>query len=268
MAGAAVEARIVRQPAATEAVGHYTPNRAPLAPTVFMKLPLGSIAPRGWLRHQLELDAAGIPGRLDDISRFLQFDNCGWVKPEKRGGEELAYWLRGYVSLAYTLHDDRLIANAGRWIEAILATRQPDGYFGPDSLRNAEKGKAESYPHECIVYTMRGYYEATGDRRALDAMAGSPDSSLTIAASPLADGRTQVIVADNGPGLAPEIRQRLFQPFTTSKADGMGMGLSICRSIILAHGGEISAEDNPAGGAVFRFTLIREAVADSNRPDH
>jgi DUF1680 family protein len=137
-----------------------------------MKLPLGSIAPRGWLRHQLELDAAGIPGRLDDISRFLQFDNCGWVKPEKRGGEELAYWLRGYVSLAYTLHDDRLIANAGRWIEAILATRQPDGYFGPDSLRNAEKGKAESYPHECIVYTMRGYYEATGDRRALDAMAG------------------------------------------------------------------------------------------------
>jgi two-component system sensor kinase FixL len=94
-------------------------------------------------------------------------------------------------------------------------------------------------------------------RNATEAMAGSSRQALTVTVLPLADAMTEVTVADAGPGLAPEIRERLFRPFTTSKPDGMGMGLSICRSIILAHGGEIRAEDNPAGGTRFRFTLPR-----------
>jgi hypothetical protein len=172
LAGEAVEARVVRHPAAAEATGHYTPNRAPLAPTMFMKLPLGSIAPRGWLRGQLELDAVGIPGRLEEISQFLKFDNCGWVNPDKFGYEELPYWLRGYLSLAYTLQDEKLIAHARKWVEAIIATRQPDGFFGPKMLRSVEKGKTESFPHMCVIYALCSYYEATGDRRALDLVAG------------------------------------------------------------------------------------------------
>jgi signal transduction histidine kinase len=64
-----------------------------------------------------------------------------------------------------------------------------------------------------------------------------------------------VAVRDWGPGLAPEHLERLFEAFYTTKPDGMGMGLSICRSIIEAHGGRLWASANPAGGAVFQFTL-------------
>jgi len=65
----------------------------------------------------------------------------------------------------------------------------------------------------------------------------------------------EVTVADTGPGIASEIKSRLFQPFVTTKSQGMGIGLSISRSIIESHGGQIIAEPNSGGGTVFRFTL-------------
>jgi two-component system sensor kinase FixL len=75
----------------------------------------------------------------------------------------------------------------------------------------------------------------------------------------------EVWVADSGPGLAPTVASRLFQPFVTTKDQGMGVGLSICRTIVEAHGGQIKAEPNHGGGTVFAFTLPRattEAMSD------
>jgi two-component system, LuxR family, sensor kinase FixL len=69
------------------------------------------------------------------------------------------------------------------------------------------------------------------------------------------DSTVQVSVADSGAGLAPEVRAHLFQPFVTTKQKGMGLGLSICRTIIEAHGGKIWVEPRPQGGTIFRFTL-------------
>jgi two-component system sensor kinase FixL len=69
-------------------------------------------------------------------------------------------------------------------------------------------------------------------------------------------------VADTGTGLAPEVTAQLFQPFITTKPQGMGVGLSICRTIVEAHGGEIGAEPNPGGGTIFRFTLRRVGQED------
>jgi two-component system sensor kinase FixL len=65
----------------------------------------------------------------------------------------------------------------------------------------------------------------------------------------------EISVADSGGGIAPEIADQLFQPFVTTKAHGMGVGLSISRTIIESHGGSITQRPNPGGGTIFKFTL-------------
>jgi two-component system sensor kinase FixL len=94
-------------------------------------------------------------------------------------------------------------------------------------------------------------------RNGIDAMqAQEPRKrALLISTGLTEEGWSEVCVADTGPGIAPEVLERLFQPFMTTKPQGMGVGLSISRSIIEAHGGRIWAEANPGGGALFRFTL-------------
>jgi two-component system sensor kinase FixL len=94
-------------------------------------------------------------------------------------------------------------------------------------------------------------------RNGIDAMqVREPKKRALLISSDLTeDGWSRVIVDDTGPGIAPEVLERLFQPFMTTKPQGMGVGLSISRSIIEAHGGRIWAEANPAGGARFCFTL-------------
>ena len=90
-------------------------------------------------------------------------------------------------------------------------------------------------------------------RNAVEAMAGSAERLLTIRTSLLTN--VEVSISDTGGGLAAAVRGQLFQPFVTTKPQGMGVGLSICRSIIEAHGGHIRAEANPQGGTTFAFTL-------------
>lgn len=94
-------------------------------------------------------------------------------------------------------------------------------------------------------------------RNAVDAMAdsSSPRRELTIALAPVDDDIAQVTVADSGPGIDPEVAERLFQPFITTKRAGMGVGLSISRTIVEAHGGHIWAGAREGGGALFGFTV-------------
>jgi two-component system sensor kinase FixL len=92
-------------------------------------------------------------------------------------------------------------------------------------------------------------------RNAAEAMASGAERRLTLSTRRTPDGEVEVAFADTGHGLSPSVREKLFQPFTTTKETGMGVGLSLCRSIVEAHGGRIWAEDRPEGGAVFRFTL-------------
>jgi two-component system sensor kinase FixL len=93
-------------------------------------------------------------------------------------------------------------------------------------------------------------------RNAIDAMAESPRRQLEIASQPDSNGFIRVSVADTGPGLAPEVADKLFQPFVTTKTDGMGIGLSICQTIIRAHEGRIWTGPSHLGGAAFHFTII------------
>ncbi|AEG50963.1 PAS/PAC sensor signal transduction histidine kinase [Sphingobium chlorophenolicum L-1] len=92
-------------------------------------------------------------------------------------------------------------------------------------------------------------------KNAVEAMADSPARILRLSAVPGENGRVEVIVADSGPGLAPDMSRTLFTPFTTTKASGMGVGLSISQTIVEGHGGRIWASPSQWGGTAFHFTL-------------
>jgi two-component system sensor kinase FixL len=81
-----------------------------------------------------------------------------------------------------------------------------------------------------------------------------------VATSLVQGGMVEISVADLGPGLVDEVRAKLFQPFVTTKANGMGVGLSVCRAIVESHGGRLWADDNPSRGTVFRFTVRHVVV--------
>ncbi|MCK9916558.1 PAS domain S-box protein [Microbacteriaceae bacterium K1510] len=93
-------------------------------------------------------------------------------------------------------------------------------------------------------------------RNAMDAMETSAARDLVVTVVPVGDTHVRVGVADTGIGIAPEVAEQLFQPFITTKRHGMGVGLSISRTIVEAHGGRIWVEPNPGGGTIFNFTLV------------
>ncbi|MBV8936158.1 MAG: PAS domain S-box protein [Alphaproteobacteria bacterium] len=105
-------------------------------------------------------------------------------------------------------------------------------------------------------------------RNAVEAMEQVERRELTVATRAIPEkGMVEISVADSGPGVAPELANRLFQPFVTTKATGMGLGLSICREIVEGHHGKLSSAAGPAGGAVFCVTLPiagREGAADGS----
>jgi two-component system sensor kinase FixL len=102
-------------------------------------------------------------------------------------------------------------------------------------------------------------------RNAIEAMQGQSRPELAVVTRPTEGGMLEISIADRGPGLPDEVREKLFQPFVTTKPTGMGIGLSVCHGIIQTHGGRLWAEDNPGGGTVFRFTLRCAALESRNQ---
>lgn len=158
---------------AARAGGWYVGNRPPLAPSPLLKLPIGSIVPHGWLREQLVLEAHGMTGQLPEVSPWCNFDKNEWAHPQEKGQsgwEELPYWLKGYGDLGYVLHDETIIRQARRWIDAVLANQQADGWLGPRTLRTSLDGKPDLWPNMLILNVLQSYYEYSHDTRVLDAM--------------------------------------------------------------------------------------------------
>lgn len=180
-ANAQPEITVVPRPPTAGRNLHYTSNRPPLAPSPLIKLPLGAIAPKGWIRTQLVLMKEGITGKLAEVSPWLRPENNAWLSPTgvgDNGWEELPYWLKGFTDLGYILNEEPMIGHAKAWLEGVMASQRPDGYFGPESNRlggpdNRQIGVAgklkapDLWPHMLMIDALRSYYEATSDPRVL-----------------------------------------------------------------------------------------------------
>ena len=138
------------------------PNHEPLKETPFNHLPLGSIRPKGWLLNQLEVQAAGLTGHLDEIWPDCGL-NSGWLGGTGESWERGPYYCDGLIPLAYVLDDPYLIAKAQRWVDWTLNSQQPSGQFGPTN-------NLDWWPRMIMLKVLANYYEATGDKRVLDFM--------------------------------------------------------------------------------------------------
>jgi two-component system sensor kinase FixL len=207
--------------------------------------PLTAIA--GYYQGAWEL----LHGTLDDEAvKFLREVVADAAHEALRAGE-IVRRMREFISRGDTEHSieslPRLITEANAL--ALVGSRE----LGIDV-------RVSSDPHADFVVVDRIQVQQVLFnliRNAIDAMVRSPMRSLAISTSGGPTGFVTVSVQDSGSGISKEVAARLFEPFVTSKDSGMGIGLSICRTIIEGHGGRIWFENSPNRGTIFRFTLPR-----------
>lgn len=140
---------------------NYKNNPEPLLQNAYIKLPLGSVKPDGWLKSQLEAQAAGLTGNLDDF--WPDLINSSWRGGDGEAWERGPYYLDGLVPLAYLLDDKALIEKSNAWIEKIITSSSDSGWYGP--AKNNDR-----WPLAVANKVLMQYYEATGDQRALDVL--------------------------------------------------------------------------------------------------
>jgi hypothetical protein len=149
----------------------YPGNRAPLQPANFIKLPMGSIQPEGWILKLLELQKDGLCGNLGEISAWLDKKDNAWLSEGgDHGWEEVPYWLRGYSDMAFIFDDPELKKEAMIWIEAILSSQKENGWFGPGYIARGTDDKLDFWSNMIVLFTLQNYYEYTGDNRVIDLM--------------------------------------------------------------------------------------------------
>ena len=157
---------VLHPPATASASGAN--NRSPLLPAPLLKLPLGSIQPRGWLAHQLALMADGMVGRLPELSGALEAGPAAWSAGESRRWEQMQYWLRGAYPLAVLTGRDDLLQLTGAWAEAVLASQDEDGYFGEQwakTLVYDGRPYCDHWGQNLLLDTLVLHHEYTGDER-------------------------------------------------------------------------------------------------------
>ncbi len=173
----ALRISVVKRPPTNTANAFYTGNKAPLQPLSFIKLPVGSIKPKGWILKYLELQRDGLTGKLGEISAWLDKNNNAWFSDNAQGDhgwEEVPYWLKGYGDLGYILKDKKIIAETKLWLEKVFQSQTPDGYFGPSVIEKEQANNKDTtpdlWPNMVMLWCMQSYYEYSNDARVIPFM--------------------------------------------------------------------------------------------------
>jgi beta-galactosidase GanA len=169
--GDAEKVTAVERPDVGRVNSYYISNRAPLAPLNFIKLPVGSVQPGGWVRKYLELQRDGLTGHLGEISAWLDKKDNAWYSGTGQGShgwEEVPYWLKGYGDLGYLLRDSGMIRVTRDWLEKVFQSQRADGYFGPRVVEHPERDTIpDLWPNMLMLWCMQSYYEYSLDPRVL-----------------------------------------------------------------------------------------------------
>lgn len=166
--GTVSDVEVTDRPCTAAVSKNYISSQEPVKLPGFIKLPVGSIHPEGWLLRYLELQRDGLTGHLGEISAWLEKDGNAWLTDGgDHGWEEVPYWLKGYGDLAYILGDEKMLAETQVWIEGVMRSRREDGFFGPANIRN---GKPEVWAQMIMLWCLQSYYEYSGDSRVIDLM--------------------------------------------------------------------------------------------------
>ncbi|MCT4646844.1 MAG: glycoside hydrolase family 127 protein [Carboxylicivirga sp.] len=171
---------LVKRPDTAHSNTNYIGNKAPLKPSAFIKLPVGSIQPEGWLKEYLVRQQNGLTGHLGEISAWLQKEDNAWLATDgkgKWGWEEVPYWLKGFANLGYILNDKRILDESKVWIEAALASQRADGNFGPERMTH---GGQDFWGNMIMLYCLQSYYEYSNDQRVIDLMTKFFKFQLTV----------------------------------------------------------------------------------------
>jgi DUF1680 family protein len=150
------------RPAAPPPPPRSVPNRAPLTPGAFTILPLGSIRPEGWLRRELQIQADGLSGHLDEFWPDVG-PNSGWLGGTGESWERGPYYLDGLLPLAYLLEDQRLIDKTQKYVEWTLTHQADNGWIGPPT-------NTDWWPNMVMLKVLTQYEEATHDPRVVPAL--------------------------------------------------------------------------------------------------
>lgn len=163
---------ILSRPESSKHNVHYVSNREPLLPSALVKLPIGAVRPRGWLRETLLRQRNGLTGNLPDISAWLDKEGNAWLSADGRGKwgwEEVPYWLRGSIRLGQLLEDQELIDETEIWVSAVFASQRANGHFGPLRVFGDDDSH-DLWANMVMLSCLQTYYEYSQDERVIELM--------------------------------------------------------------------------------------------------
>lgn len=223
------------------------------------------------LAHEVNQPLAAITNYLNACRHLIAAGNfssligaIGRIEEQTNRTKEIVQRIRDFVRKRdLKLQEENLAQMIDETIELTRNTARDEDFEIRAAVHSSLVVHADKVQVQQVLFNLL--------RNGIEATHGQTTREINVSARLSGDDVVEVSVADSGPGLSEDVKGKLFQPFVTTKPHGMGIGLSVCRAIIEAHGGQLWASTSTPGGAVFYFTLMRRSSGSPgsmpNTPD-